>query len=398
MSDAPATRPSAPDFSLVSGGLLFRLFRRSRLSDDALHLLKRRIVLISLFCWLPLLVLSAFEHHLLGGTTAVPFLHDIEAHVRFLVAMPLLIACEVMAHGRLGWVVRLFLDRGMVPAADLPRFEAARHSALRLRNSPWIELLLIALVYSVGVTLVWRRFLALDAATWYVSPSSAGSHLTLAGTWYAYVSLPFFQFLLLRWYFRLFLWARLLWQVSRIRLKIIPTHPDRAGGLGFLSATGPAFSLLLMGQGALLSGQLASRILYMGAVLPDFKYEILLYVVFVMLAIILPLLVFVPQLAQARRVGRAEYGNLAVRYMREFDSKWLRGQAPAGEPLIGSADVQSLADMGNSYTVLQEMSISPVSKGMVLQLASLTVAPLLPLVLTMMPLEELLQKLFGILI
>lgn len=136
----------------------------------------------------------------------------------------------------------------------------------------------------------------------------------------------------------------------------------------------------------------------MGAALPDFKYEILIYVVFVVLAVLVPLLVFVPQLALARRVGRAEYGNLAERYMREFDSKWLRGQAPADEPLIGSADVQSLADMGNSYAVLQEMSISPVSKGMVLQLAGLTIAPLLPLVLTMMPLEELLKKLFGILL
>jgi len=402
MSQAPETppspEPSSLDFSLVLGGPLYQFFRRSHLSDDSLNPVLRRILSVSLFCWLPLLVLSAIEHQLVRGTTAIPFLLDIEAHVRFLVAMPLLIAAEVMVHQRLGRLVNVFVDRGLVPKDDLPRFEAARQAALRLRNSVWAELAVIALVYVLGILVVWRKYLALDAATWHLTPSAEGSHLGLAGMWFAYVSLPVFQFLLLRWYLRLFIWARFLWQVSRIRLKLVPTHPDRTGGLGFLSATAPAFALLVMGQGALLAGQLSNRILFLGAALPDFKYEILMYVVLVLVVVTVPLLVFVPQLALARRVGRAEYGNLAQRYMREFDAKWVRGEAPAGEPLIGSADVQSLADMGNSYAVLQEMSISPVSKGMVFQLAAMTIAPLLPLVLTMMPLEELLKKLFGILI
>ena len=66
-----------------------------------------------------------------------------------------------------------------------------------------------------------------------------------------------------------------------------------------------------------------------------------------------PLLVFAPQLAQAKRTGLREYGTLAERYVREFDAKWLRGGAPAGEPLVGSADIQSLADLGNSFEVVR---------------------------------------------
>ena len=46
---------------------------------------------------------------------------------------------------------------------------------------------------------------------------------------------------------------------------------------------------------------------------------------------------------------------LAARYAREFDRKWLRGGAPADEPLLGSGDIQSLADLGNSYEVVKEM-------------------------------------------
>jgi hypothetical protein len=397
MSGIAESETPAPGFSLVLGGPLFQLFCRTRLCDDAMTLLRQRILVLVGICWLPLLVLSAIEGRLLPGSVPVPFLYDIEAHVRFLVALPLLIAAELMVHQRLGLLVRLFTDRKLIPEADLPRFEAARASAARLRNSVLPELLLIAFVYTVGILVVWRRFLALDG-TWYTGPSGVGSELSLAGRWYSYVALPLFQFLLLRWYFRVFIWARFLWQVSRIRLQLVPTHPDRAGGLGFLGATGPAFGLLLLGQGTLVSGQLANRIFFMGAQLTDFKYEALMYIVFVLLAVTLPLAAFVPQLARAKRMGRAEYGNLANRYMREFDSKWVRGRAPAEEPLIGSADIQSLADMGNSYSVVQEMAIYPISRNGLFQLVVLAAAPLLPLVLTIMPLEELLKRLFGILL
>jgi hypothetical protein len=42
------------------------------------------------------------------------------------------------------------------------------------------------------------------------------------------------------------------------------------------------------------------------------------------------------------------------------------------------------------------MSFAPFSKGVILQLAAVTLAPVAPLLLTMMPLEELLKTLFGI--
>jgi len=45
-----------------------------------------------------------------------------------------------------------------------------------------------------------------DAPTWFASSIGRGQHLTLAGCWYAFVSLPILRFILLRWYFRLFVW------------------------------------------------------------------------------------------------------------------------------------------------------------------------------------------------
>jgi hypothetical protein len=383
------------DFSLVLGGPLFQLLLRAHLSDNALMLVRQRILLISLFAWLPLLGLASLEGRLFEGVTTVPFLLDLEVHVRFLVAIPLLIAAELMVHQRLRPVVRQFLERRLVPESKVPQFRAAVDSSIRLRNSVVAELLLIAFVYGVGILIIWRHYVALDATTWYASPSPEGTQLSFAGIWYGYVSLPIFQFLLCRWYFRLGIWAHFLWHVSHIKLDLLPAHPDRLGGLGFLSNTVYAFGLLLTAHGTLLAGQLANRILYVGAALPDFKVEIATLVVFLLCVVVGPLLVFTPQLARAKRGGNLEFGTLAERYVRAFDAKWLRGEVPADEPFVGSGDIQSLADLGNSLEVVRSMRTVPITRDGILRLLAAILVPLAPLALTMMPLEELLKLLLG---
>jgi hypothetical protein len=396
-TDGLGLLPGPRDFSLVLGGPLFQLLRQAHLSDDALMLVRQRIIVIALIAWLPLLLLSALEGHMLGGSGSVPFLLDVEVHVRFLVALPLLIIAELVVHQRMRPLLRQFLERNLIPENAMARFEAAIASAFRLRNSMLAEVLLIALVYGVGILIVWRHYIALDTATWYATPSADGSKLSLAGIWYGYVSLPIFQFLLLRWYFRLFIWTRFLWQVSRIELSLVPTHPDRVGGLNFLSNTVYAFAVLVVAHGALLAGTLANRIFFVEATLTQFKAEIAVVVVLMLCVVLGPLLVFAPQLAATKRKGLREYGTLAERYVREFDAKWLRGGAPGDEPFVGSADIQSLADLGNSYEVVRTMRIAPITRDAVVGLAAATLVPIVPLLLTMMPLEELLKKLFGVL-
>jgi hypothetical protein len=314
------------DFSLVLGGPLFQLLRRSHLSDDALELVRRRMVVVSLLAWFPLLVLSAVEGNALGGKAAVPFLMDVEVHVRFLLALPLLIIAELVVHQRMRFVLRQFLERNLIPEGGLPRFHTAITSAFRLRNSVLAEILLIAFVYIVSVPFVWRQYAALNTATWYAIPATDGLKLSGSGMWYVYLSLPLFQFLLWRWYFRLFIWIRFLFQVSRIELSLVPTHPDRVGGLGFLANTTYAFMPLAVAHGVLLAGLIANRIFYLGAALPEFKIEIAVVATFLLCVVLGPLLVFAPQLSEAKRTGNREYGALAARYVREFDAKMVTGR------------------------------------------------------------------------
>src|SRR4030095_8885172 len=179
-------------------------------------------------------------------------------------------------------------------------------------------------------------------------------------------------------------------------LALMPTHPDRAGGLGFLSNVAYAFTPVLVGQGVMLAGMMANKIFYTGAKLPDFKIEIIAVVIVMLLVVLLPLFAFTARLATARRAGMVEYGALAQRYVREFDRKWLRGGAPSDEPLVGSADIQSLADLGNSFEVVKSMKTLPVTKEMLIQLVVVPLIPVAPLVVTMISFSELLERLMKV--
>jgi hypothetical protein len=384
--------PEPPDFSLILGGPLYQLMRRAHLSGNVLELLSRRVMILALIAWLPLLVLSVAEGRAWGGNVKVPFLLDVDAHARFLLALPLFIVAELIVHQRMRLVVAQFVERGLVPDDARWKFNAAIASAMRLRNSVVAEVLLIAFVYAVGVLVLWQSHVAIEVPTWYGRTLGGKLQPTLAGWWFGCVSLPLVQFILLRWYFRLFIWARFLWHVARIELRLVPTHPDRAGGLGFLSAVTYAFAPLLVGHGVLLAGVTADKIFFAGAKLADFKLELAGWVTMMLSFVLAPLLVFAPRLARTKRTGLSEYGRLAQCYVREFDQKWLRGGAPAEEPLVGSADLQSLADLGNSFEVVKNMKPVPFTKETVLQLAVISLAPVAPLVLTMIPLGELLDQ------
>jgi hypothetical protein len=277
----------------------------------------------------------------------------------------------------------------------LPKFVAAINSAMNLRNSVSVELGLLALVFSLGQW-SWRSQAALlSTATWYAIPQGGHLHLTAAGYWYVFVSVPIFQFILLRWYLRFFIWFRFLWQVSRMNLHLVPTHPDRAAGLSFLGKSTYAFGPLLFAQGALLAGVIATKVLYGGQSLMAFKLDAIGLIGFFVLFLLGPLTVFTPRLAQAKRTGLAEYGVLASDYVTAFDAKWIRGGC-GEEQLLGSADIQSLSDMGQSYSVIREMNPVPFAWQDVTRLAIATAIPLLPLGLTVFSLEQLVMQLLKI--
>ena len=390
--------PQLSDFSLVSGGPLYQLLRRARLSDDELQFTRRRVLVVAMIAWLPLVLLSVMEGNGWRSGDTLGFLQDIEVHARMLVAIPLFMLAEVWAHRQIPPVIRTFVHDGLVTDATRPSFEAAIDSAIRLRNSVVAELLLVAFVYAVGVAVVWRTQFALDVNTWYAVIDGGQLLPTMAGRWFAWVSMPIFLFLFLRWCFRLFIWTRFLWQVARLDLDLEPTHPDGLAGLHFLVLSERAYRPVLFAMGSVLSGMMANRILYTGAALADFKLEIFATVVLLLLTVLGPLLVFMPNLRNVRRRGITEYGSIGQRYAREFRRKWIGGGQTTSEALLGSGDIQSLADLHNAYEVVDKIPMFPFSwRNLTLPTATVLL-PVAPLLLTTFSVEELIDRLLGMLL
>lgn len=381
----------ADDFSLVLGGPLYQLLRKSHLEGDALQLLYRRILAFALLTWFPLLLLASVRTGI-GSASQISFFHDIEVHARFLVALPILIGAELLVHSRMRPLVHRFVEWRIVLPEDMGLFRKAIASAVRIRNSIYVELLLLAAVYTLGLW-IWNDRTELGS-TWY---QGAGGRwkLTPAGYWYVFVSIPVFQFILLRWYMRFFIWFRFLWQVNRIELNLVPTHPDRCGGLSFLGKSSYAFSPILFAQGAILAGIVAGRVLYGGQSLQSFRFQIGGFIVFFVAIVLGPLLMFTPRMSRAKRKGLADYGLFAQRYVEDFDHKWIRGTS-ASEEMLGTGDIQSLADLGNSYGMARDMRVVPFALQDVTRLAIATAAPLAPLLLTIFSFEDLIVRVVKI--
>jgi hypothetical protein len=384
------------DFSLVLGGPLYQLLRRARLSDDHLGMVVRRIVFGILVTWVPLLVLSTLDDSLFGPGRKAPFFEDVGFHLRFLVVGPILIASELLVHQRLYPLVQQFHSRHLIKPHDEDRFAEALATTMRWRNSILAEVLLLVVVYVAGGLFTLHRYQTLGGDGWYASRDGGG--ISPAGYWLVFVSLPLLQFLLLRWYYRLAVWAGFLWQVSRLDLDLMATHPDRSGGLGFLGGSLIAFMPLAAAHGALFAGMIADRILFNGAKLPQFQLDIIGGGAFLLVVFAGPLLVFVPGLAKVKRTGLLQFGGLAQTYVRDFRGKWFWGQAPADEPLVGSGDIQSLADLGNSFEIAQQMRIAPIRLRAAVNFVAAFLAPIVPLALTMMPAEKLIQRLLDLIV
>ena len=104
----------AQNFSLVLGGPLYQLLRRAHLSDNTVAIVRQRVVVIALLCWLPLFILSSIQGYLWGQSVAVPFLLDLEVHIRFLIVVPLLVIAELVVHQRLRHIATGFLERNLI--------------------------------------------------------------------------------------------------------------------------------------------------------------------------------------------------------------------------------------------------------------------------------------------
>ena len=346
---------------------------------------------LALVTWLPLLALSP----LASGSATVSLLQSLGTHARLLVAIPLFFAAEALFDARASQVIAGMVACRLIPATRLGRYQDALLQTIRRRDTWWVEIIL-AVLTAISIAQGLRVDLPAGLSTW---RTTGTGQLTVAGWWYSLVSLPIFQFLIWRWCARMLLWWQLLWRINRLDLRLIPTHPDLSGGLGGFGVAHVTLAPVSLGLSTMLVATIAEEILWAGADLHRYVLPLASALIANVVIAIIPLLTFAPRLLQAKQQGLLEYGTLAAGYVRDFEDKWLRSPPPR-EPLLGSPDVQSLADLANSFDVIRSMRIAPIGLKQMLLLACAAALPAVPLALFVWPLDELivraLQALFNV--
>ena len=373
------------------GGPLQRLGRRLGLVRNATNTFWLGVAL-GLLAW-GVLVFMAL---VLGYGDKVFTLTALGAHVRFLVAVPLFFLCETWVAPLMAEFVRNLVRSGVVPETERLALVAEIRRVGRLKD-PWpAEVLFLLVAFALplitaavglpnhpGRTGSWSALLAL-------SEGRVGPVLS----WYLFFCLPLFRFLILRWVWHMALWCYFLWRVQKLDLHLIPTHPDRAAGLGFLEIVQEHFGVLAAAISAVYAASFAENIAA-GEMAFEMLYRLLPLVLLLNAALFIgPLFIFSTKLWACRIAGWSEYMGMASRYVEAFDRKWVRGENPSAEPLIGTPDMQSLADLNNSVSVVNAMRIIPASRRLFLSLAASAIVPLLPLMLLKYHVAELAAKLF----
>jgi hypothetical protein len=391
-NDKPLSTPPMT-LSLTEGGPADALFRRLKLVYSGRRADAIRIaVILALATWLPLVVLC-FSEGLVFDGTQIPLLYDFGPHVRFLFAVPILVLAEISVGRRVAGAVAHFWDSGLVAPKDEGRLVAIIEDTIRFRDSRIATFLLVLITAGFE----WRAFNAeahLDVGTW-VRPV-IGGFFSGAGYWYTCVALPIFQFLILRWAYRTIVWGRFLAAMARMDLRLMPTHPDGAGGIGFLGRTIVPFGTIGLALSAVLSATIAPRVMFGGE---NIYVELPAYVVLVALSLIIaigPILFFAPKLYAVKHHGLQTYGALATSYTRQFDAKWITHETATDEPLLGTGDIQSLADLGNSFQIIEKMRLVPVTKEHLVGLAAPNLIPAVFLAATEVPLDQLFHTLMRI--
>ena len=384
-------QPESDDFDLVGRGAAVRLARRIGIDRLGSGLLSFRTLLLVSVSWLPLAILSLLERCAYGDGVHIPFFSDLQVHARFLLAAPLLEISNVSIALSHRVQVKQLKTTGLVSEQDQLRFERAKAEAIRWRDSPYSEAAVLVLAFAGPI--ISRVFfgLAEGESSW----ERTDGVITLAGWSHTLISLPILDFFLLRGLLVILCWGRLLYSVSRLDLVLTSTHPDRAGGLGFLGWGLASFAPWVMALSFVFSAALANEIHLRGETLNSLKYHAIGFIVVTLLVVYAPLLTFCGHMARSRFIGLLEFGKLVWQYDHEFDEKWIaKANGPPAEPLLGNADIQSMSDIATVYDHIDEMRMFPFDVRAFALLVLCQLIPMAPLVASAMPLKEIFMK-FG---
>jgi hypothetical protein len=380
---------TTPPFTLL-GGPLHELGVRAGLVRHHTDTVRLGL-LLGVVPWLVGVLIAVAE----GRVDHLLSVEVIGAHVRLLVAVPLLFVCESVLDPQLARFARYCGGSGLLQGAALAQFETHLERTRRW-STGWVpEAACLAAAVLVAV--------ANPEPPWGGMTSTlegGGEPRSLAGWWYWIVGLTLFRFLVFRLLWRLALWWHLLWRLSRLDLRLMPAHADGCGGLGLLGDVQSHFLPFVTANTAVLSASFAEDI---GTGRIPFETVSIAFVAMLLggaLLVLGPLLLFVPRLWACRQRGLGTYMALAARYANAFERKWFGKEKPPDEPLLGTPDIQTLADLTTAVGIVRTMRVMPIGPRTLVALAAAVLVPILPLLTLRYPLatmvDQLVHRLIGL--
>lgn len=357
----------------------FPFNRTGRLAASGLYL--------GFFLWGVLVVLALIE-----GTAGRLFSTGALAiHARLLVALPLILWCEVTLDRAIRGCCASLVQSGIVRGEALAALDADAAFLARLRDSWLISAILVLLVLAVNFLAPNDVLLALPEGAEDGGPGAA----SLAVLWHWAVCLPVFRLVAMRFVFVFALWVFLIWRLSRQNLQLVSTHPDLAGGLGLVEDVQSKLTTIVVVISAINSASLAAAYHHAPADINQIYLYMLVITLLGMAVVSGPLLLLAPTLARCRRKGLLEFSDLTFQYSRLFDEKWIRQPDARREDILGTADIQSLADISSAFMNAKMMRVILISKELVTSVALYAAVPLAPLFLFVYRVDEILPKIIG---
>ena len=379
--------------SLVRGDVLIRLQRGIGLVPEGSLGVGRRALALALFTWLPISAWAFLAGHALPEQTGEPLLRHFGVQVRCLVAIPLFVVAEGVAHGLTPRLLPYFVSSGLVSDADRPRFREIVLSVAKLRDRtlPWVVIL--------GLVIARQTFgpgegHELDWAGEGGAPLSLG----FGAWWYVWVARPIFLALLLGWLWRLILISVLFRRISRLDLALVPTHPDGAGGLGFLERVPTLFAPVVLAMSAVLASRFAHDVLYHEVHVKTLYPMMIAALVVALILFLAPLLLWAPLLGATKRRALLEYGALVGEHGRLVRRRWIQHQPIADDSLLGAQEIGPVADTITLYEAVRKMRPAPIGRFSLLVIVLAAGLPMLPVLAIEIPVKQLLLKLLTTLV
>ena len=386
-SEVVASGTTGQGFSLVRGGPFYHAQQALGLIGPDRWNLGKRVVFALVIGWVPLVILTAiFDPHLL-----ISLLRDYRVYARVVIAIPVLLAGQALMESRFRIIEQQVRSAKLLGPDDLAYIDGMFATLARWGNSWLPELVIIVVVY-LNTAALWHERVA-EHWAWAVIGSGASTHITPAGWYFGLVSQAIYRFLVGLCLWKWLLETIYLFKLSRLDLKLVATHPDHHGGIGFLGLAPMGFAPIAFALSAAIGSNWRDQILHDGAQLTTFKIPAVVLLAVILIMALGPLVFFIPRLAKLRRSGIMQYGILAQIHSTDFHEKWILHRAGHEEEFLAAPEASTLTDYGASYENIESMQPFPFDKGAFISLALAVVVPLIPAILAQIPLAVVLKDL-----